>query len=227
MAKDMSLLWFSGSPPCLRVMIALEEKNLQGYEQKLLSYEKGEHRTQEVRDVNPRCQLPVLTHGDNIINESYAVCLYLEAQFKSQGTQLIPDGPAQQALMYQRMFEGVTLTEKIADVIYYQLKIPEGERHDSAVKRHREALTTELKLWEGYLEKMGAGSYLAGKNFSLADVVIFPCFACCFRFGLSAKNYPKLADYYGLLKERPSVEASWTTNWQTSPPWGKDKLKDL
>ena len=41
-----------------------------------------------------------------------------------------------------------------ANVIYYEWKFPEGERHDSAQKRHREALTAELKLWEGYLEKV-------------------------------------------------------------------------
>lgn len=39
-------------------------------------------------------------------------------------------------------------------VIYYNYKVPENERHDTAVKRNREALTTEVKLWEGYLEKV-------------------------------------------------------------------------
>lgn len=57
MAKDMTLWWGSGSPPCWRVLIALEEKNLQGYNQKLLSFEKGEHKSKEVMDVNPRGQV--------------------------------------------------------------------------------------------------------------------------------------------------------------------------
>lgn len=41
-----------------------------------------------------------------------------------------------------------------ASVIYYNWKVPEGERHDSAVKRNREVLSAEVKLWEGYLEKV-------------------------------------------------------------------------
>lgn len=57
MAEDMFLLWGSGSPPCWRVMIALEEKNLQGYQHKVLSFEKGEHKSKEVFDVNPRGQV--------------------------------------------------------------------------------------------------------------------------------------------------------------------------
>lgn len=59
MAKSMSLLWAPGSVPCWRVMITLEEKKLQGYKHKPLSFEKGEHKSQEVLDINPRGQVGV------------------------------------------------------------------------------------------------------------------------------------------------------------------------
>ncbi len=39
-------------------------------------------------------------------------CLHQQNQFKSQGNKLIPDNPDEQALMYQRMFECLTLTQK-------------------------------------------------------------------------------------------------------------------
>lgn len=42
----------------------------------------------------------------------------------------------------------------LAAVVFYNWYVPEEERHDSAVKRNKEALITELKLWEGYLEKV-------------------------------------------------------------------------
>ncbi|XP_067111378.1 glutathione S-transferase A-like [Osmerus mordax] len=225
MAKSMTLLWGSGSPPCWRVMIALEEKNLQGYNQKLLSFAKGEHRSQEVLDINPRGQLPAFQHGDNILNESYAACMYLESLFKSQGRKLVPDGAAEQALMYQRMFEGLTLHQKLSDVVYYNLKVPEAERLDSALKRNLEALATELTLWEGYMQKMEAGSYLAGKDFSLADITVFPVIAYAFRFGLSAERYPRLGQYNDLMNDRPSVKATWPPHWLESP--GSGTLKDL
>ncbi|TNM93311.1 hypothetical protein fugu_018713 [Takifugu bimaculatus] len=225
MSKTMTLLWGAGSPPCWRVMIVLEEKKLQGYKHKLLSFEKGEHKSKEVLEVNPRGQLPAFKHGSNILNESVAACLYLESQFKTQGIKLIPDNSTQQALVYQRMMEGLTLTEKLNSVIYYDWSVPEEERHESAVKRNREALTTELRLWEGYLQKVAAGSYLAG-SFSMADVVVFPNVAYAFRFGLSVGRYPKLAKYYSLLKDRPSIKASRPPQWMASSQ-GYDILKDL
>ncbi|XP_039876774.1 glutathione S-transferase A-like [Simochromis diagramma] len=228
MAKDMTLLWGSGSPPCWRVLIALEERNLQGYNQKLFSLEKLEHKSKEVLDINPRGQIPTFKHGDNVLNESYAACFFLQSQFKSQGTKLIPDGPAEQALMYQRVFEGLTFYEKLNVVIYYTFNwfVPEGERHESALKRNKEALVTELRLWKGYLQKLGSGSYLAGPSFTLADVVVFPTVGTLFRFGLSPERYPKLGEYYNLLKERPSVKASWPPHWLESPK-GLDTLKDI
>ncbi len=39
-------------------------------------------------------------------------CLQQQNQFKSQGNKLIPDNPDEQALMYQRLFEVLTLMQK-------------------------------------------------------------------------------------------------------------------
>lgn len=39
-------------------------------------------------------------------------------------------------------------------VAFYDFYVPEGERHDSALKRNRDNLVTELKLWESYLENV-------------------------------------------------------------------------
>ncbi|XP_041867833.1 glutathione S-transferase A-like isoform X1 [Melanotaenia boesemani] len=226
MAKSMTLLWGSGSPPCWRVMIALEEKNLQGYNHKLLSFEKMEHKSKEVFDLNPRGQIPTFKHGDIILNESYAACFHLENQFKSQGTKLIPDSLKEQALVYQRMFEGLQFYDKLTSVIFYDWYVPEDERHDSALRRNKEALTTELKLWDSYLQKLGSGSHLAGPSFSLVDVVVFPTVAMLFRYGLCANRYPKLGEYYAMLKDRPSIKASWPPHWLENPK-GQDTLKEI
>ncbi|KAK9958220.1 hypothetical protein ABG768_012394 [Culter alburnus] len=226
MAQNMMLYWASGSPPCWRVMIALEEKKLQGYKHKLLSFDKKEHQSAEVKALNPRAQLPTFKHGDLIVNESFAACLYLESAFKSQGTRLIPDDPAEQALVYQRMFETNNLQQKMYDVAFYGYYIPEEERHESALKRNKENLVTELKLWDGYLEKMGKGSYLAGKNFTMADVVCFPVIAFFPRLHCPKEKCPRLMEYYEMLKDRPSIKASWPPHWLDNLE-GPDLLKNL
>ncbi|KAM3596181.1 uncharacterized protein V6R79_009988 [Siganus canaliculatus] len=223
MAKDMTLLWGSGSPPCWRVMICLEEKNLQGYNQKLLSMEKKEHKSKEVLDITPRGQVPAFKHGNVLLGESIAIGIYLENKFKSQGTKLIPDSAEDQALMYQRIMESTALSQKTSYVLYHNM-LPEEERHDSALKRNKNNLAEEISWWQGYIEKSPSG-FIAGKSFTLADAVIFPGIAYLFRCGLSEQRYPKLAAYYNKLKDRPSVKATWPPHWLTSPP--RDTLKDV
>nr|ATB17672.1 rho class glutathione S-transferase [Hippocampus abdominalis] len=221
MAKEMTLYWGAGSPPCWRVMIALEEKELRGYNSIQLSFEKMEHKSKKVLDINPRGQLPTFQHGQLVINESFAACIYLENKFKKQGNELIPTCPNEQGLMYQRLFEAAPLGQKLGDVIYYEWKVPEGERHDSAKERNKNAVALELSLWEGYLKK--TGPFLIGKNFSLADVIVFPNIAYAFHYGLCPERFPKLAQYYNMLKERPSIKKTWPSTWQVK----KDLLKEL
>uniref|UniRef100_UPI00398EC336 glutathione S-transferase A-like n=1 Tax=Pristiophorus japonicus TaxID=55135 RepID=UPI00398EC336 len=78
MADKTMLYWGSGSPPCWRIMIALQEKKLHGVPHKLLSFDKQEHKSLEVLAINPRGQLPTFQHNGNVVNESFAACLYLE-----------------------------------------------------------------------------------------------------------------------------------------------------
>lgn len=77
MSEEIFLYWGSGSTPCWRVQITLEEKNIP-YGQKLLSFDKNEHKTEELLKLNPRGQLPTLKIGNTSLNESLGACLYLE-----------------------------------------------------------------------------------------------------------------------------------------------------
>lgn len=50
------------------------------------------------------------------------------------------------------------------DVIYYNYKVPENERLESAIKRNKESLAEEIKLWEGYLQGVSTKSYMVESN---------------------------------------------------------------
>ncbi|XP_043920579.1 glutathione S-transferase A-like [Protopterus annectens] len=226
MANNIMLYWGSGSPACWRVQVVLEEKRLQGYQNKLLSFDKEEPKSPEVLAINPRGQVPAFKHGDIILNESIGICLYLEDLFKSEGVQLMPDDPREKALILQRSLESNNIFQKIGDITCYNKMVPENERSEAGLQRLKDALSLELKLWEGYAAKMGTESYVAGKNFTMADAVIFPLVALVFRFGASQAKYPYLAAYYNLVKNRPSIQATWPPHWKTNPNTG-DLLKNV
>lgn len=222
MASDMSLIWGSGSPPCWRAMLVLEEKGLQGYESKQISFEKKGHKTEEVFKINPRGQVPTFKHGDIVVNESLAIIQYLESAFAGQGTRLYPEDKAKLARVVQKQYESLNLAEKATNVLYYVFRTKEEDRSEAEIKTRIEALTEETQRWEDGMTT----EYLADTEFSMADVVFYPHLAFMVRMGapLSTK-FPKLNAYYELVTKRPSVEATWPPHWKESP--GKDLLKDM
>lgn len=59
--KNMFLYWGSGSAPCWKAMIVLEEKGLwKGIPNKFCEWSKGHHKTEEVLELNPRGQVSTL-----------------------------------------------------------------------------------------------------------------------------------------------------------------------
>ncbi|KAL5014838.1 hypothetical protein ScPMuIL_009108 [Solemya velum] len=218
MAETMFLYWGSGSPPCWATMLALEEKGFSGYRNKLLSFSKKEQKREDVLKLNPRGQLPTFKDGDLVINESKAICLYLENQYHDKGLQLIPDGHKEKALALQRMFEVQNLRSGPMEKIFmYLSSTPEENRDQKVLDEHYSQARNELGLWENYLKEIGDGAFIAGTNFTMADVFFFPLVAICVRLGLQIEKFPALLDYYKRLCDRPSVQASWPPHWKDEP----------
>ncbi|XP_066290751.1 glutathione S-transferase A-like [Branchiostoma lanceolatum] len=226
MASDMTLYWVSGGAPCWRAMICLEEKGLSGYNSKMLSLDNKDQKSDEVLQINPRGQMPTFKHGNVVANESLAICLYLENTFKNQGTKLLPDDPAQQALVLQRAVESQNIREKaVFGVLSYFFGTKPEDRTEALLEERKKACHEELQIWEGYLAKFGDGSYIAGKDFTLADACAWPFLGVLVHMGFNLSQYPHLANYYDLVKDRPSVQAAWPPLWKGTPD--KDTLKDI
>ncbi|XP_048731048.1 glutathione S-transferase A-like isoform X1 [Ostrea edulis] len=187
MAEDVFLYWASGSVPCWKAMLALEEKGFSRYKNKMISFDKKEEKSPEILKLNPRGQVPTFTHGTIVVNESSAICEYLESTFKEKGTQLVPSGRNERALVLQRMYEA-TFSKKT------------------------KSLKEELDRWDGYLGQTGA--FIAGPNFTMADVYFFPFVGFGVWLGLGLDKFPNLKAYYERACTRPSVKATWPPDWK-------------
>merc|ERR1711963_1113167 len=204
MAANMFLFWGSGSPPTWKVMVALEEKGLGGYPNKLISFSKREHKSPEVLKINPRGQSPSFRDGDVIVNQSAAILDYLEYKFADQGTQLLPTDPAARGRVLQLTHEVPMLNEKF----FAFRSILNGKPEDinkEALEEKKKAFKEELQRWEDALKKQGEGSWLAGKDFTMADIHMVVPLGFGARNGLQLTSYPALAKYSAQLLARPSV----------------------
>ncbi|XP_062582104.1 glutathione S-transferase A-like [Saccostrea cucullata] len=218
MSEDMFLFWGSGSVPCWKAMLALEEKGFSGYKNKMISFDKNEQKGPDVLKFNPRGEVPTFTHGTIVVNESNAICEYLESTFKDYGTQLIPSDPKQRALVLQRMHEAVAnlMQKMLLDFLYEFFETKEEDMDPEALTKKTKTLKEELEIWDGYLGKTGA--FLAGPDFSMADVYFFPFIAFGVRLGLNLDKFPNIKAYYESACARPSIKTTWPPHWKESKP---------
>ena len=70
----------------------LEELGVE-YTEKVLVLENDEHKTPEFLALNPMGRVPVLTHGDKVVTESAAICVYLAEAFPEKNLDVPVGSP--------------------------------------------------------------------------------------------------------------------------------------
>ncbi|KAL8609438.1 hypothetical protein ACOMHN_006625 [Nucella lapillus] len=215
MADKMFLYWGSGSVPCWKPMIVLEEKGLKGYGNKMISFSEKEQKSEAILKLNSRGQVPTFKDGDLVVNESGAICDYLEYKFGSQGTRLLPEDATKRGKVLQRMYEAQTLNKGLIEgVVYYQFRTKESDIDNAYLDGKKKEAREELQRWEDYLKT--EGGYVVGAEFTMADVFVFPILAFGVRGMLDLAPFPTLDAYYKKVKGRPSIQASWPSHWKDS-----------
>ncbi|BDA49420.1 Glutathione S-transferase A [Coccomyxa sp. Obi] len=215
MASERKLYWGSGSTPAWRVLIALKEKGLE-FDSKLIEFSKGEHKSEEILKLNPRGQVPTFVDDGVVVNESLAALLYIQDKYPSP--PLLPASSEGRALVYQRLQESSNLQDKVTQIVRFKMQNADAE----VPQEKLDAAKTELKYWESYVSEEG---FIAGPDFTLADVAAGPFFIAMQRFGATLKDFPKLAKYTEILKARPSVAETSPPHWKDTP--GKEWLSGL
>lgn len=61
-------------------------------------------------------------------------------------------------------------------------------------------------------------AFVAGPDFSMADVWFYPFIAFSVRMGLELEKFPNMKAYYDKVTARPSVQKSWPPHWKEEPP---------
>jgi len=115
-------------------------------------------------------------------------------------------------LLFSRQVENI-IDKSIRKILYYQWRSKDSVNQDELNER-RKNLAEELVIWEGFLSN---GTFLAGSEFTMADVFFFPHLAMMVRGSLSFEKRPSLKRYYDEVSKRSSVAASWPPHFKDSP----------
>lgn len=181
----------------LRAMWVCEEMGL-GYEVVKLAFPTDE----AYRKKNPLGSVPFLEDGAVAINESVAIMLYLAERYGP--TPLLPkrDDPAFARVMQLCVFSEATLGAGLNTLMMAHFAAPEADKTNWSVT----ATAARVEQALGFVEQLlGDAPYLAGAQFSLADIAITT--AIGMRQGaLGQAPSAKLGAYRDRMMARPAYE---------------------
>ena len=162
------------------------------YRTEVLQY-GPEMKSEDFLAVNPMGKVPTIRHGGVVVTEAAAICAYLADAFPEAG--LAPP-PQERGAYYRWMFFAAGPLEAATINSALKFEVP-PERESMIGYGTLEAVLDTLEA------AVSASEYIAGADFSAADVYVGSHLGFAFQFG-SLEKRPAFVDYWARLENRPA-----------------------
>ena len=227
-------LWHEwNSVHSFKVRVVLAEKNVPWTDRRI-ELLKFEHLRPEYLRLNPNGVVPTLVHDGKVITESSVICQYLEDVFPSP--KLLPDDPYQRALArtWLKIFDDLAhaaIRRASFELLYRPLLASRAKDELEAMlaahpnpdraQAFRSALSGPLdasavedskRVFKTLIARLYASlanqEWLAGTDFSLADIAMAPFAERLEHLGLLNLFQGRAARWADRVLARPSVESA-------------------
>lgn len=186
-----------------KVHIMLEECGLP-YQTHAIHIGRGDQFQPDFLKISPNNKIPAIVDSDGpdgqpiALFESGAILLYLAAKVG----RFLPQDVRQrydvlQWLMFQMGGVGPMLGQAHHFRIYAPEKIP------YAVDRYTNEARRLYGVMNGQIQRTGA--YIAGPDYSIADIAIYPWLRSWQNQGIDWADFPQLKDWFDRVGARPAV----------------------
>jgi len=200
-------LFYAPTPNGKKISIMLEEI---GFEYKITQiklnpeggFSKGEQFKPEFRKISPFSKIPVIIDHDNnkeVVFESGAILMYLgekSNKFYEQKDRT----KINQWLMAQMGYVGPMLGQHHQFHRYNSGKDKWGEERYFKITK---------TIYGDLDERLGQSKYLAGENYSIADIATFPWIARHDWHDIGLKNFKYLSKWYKVISNRAAVKKGY------------------
>lgn len=166
----------------------------------------GDHLKKEFRSINPNAKLPAIVDHDPAdggepfaVFETGAILLYLS---EKHGGALTPkDGRAKSRMMQWLMWQMAGFGPMHGQAHHFIRYAPEGQEY--GVNRYRNEAIRLLNVLE---RRLAESPYLAGDEYSLADIATWPWVRATRAIELDLEAYPAVRKWFETIGERPAVQ---------------------
>ena len=190
-------LYSANTPNGKKISIMLEEI---GFEYKVIKIDlnKGDQFKPEFKKISPFSKIPVIIDQDNKKNifESGAILMYL-AELSGKFYDVKDRLEINQWLMAQMGYVGPMLGQHHQFHHYNPGKSQFGEERYFKISK---------RIYEELEERLSKSRFLAGENYTIADIGTFPWIARHEWHDIGLKNYKNLTRWYVEISEREAVK---------------------
>jgi glutathione S-transferase len=182
-------------------------------EEKSIPYvlEERPPHSPDVEALHPLGRIPAMRHGDVKLCESKAIATYLDGSFP--GPRLLPSAPLASAMCEQWVslvntrFDAIMIRDYVFCYIFPKGEggVPDRNAIDASLPKLRDL----IRILD---ERLGETPYIAGDDFTYADILLMATVDVVARFPDGAamiKEAAHLAPYYARNAARPSFRNTW------------------
>jgi len=167
------------------------------YKVTCVNLKKGDQFNTKFRSISPFSKIPVITDHENNISifESGAILIYLaekSGKFYDKNNRILIN----QWLITQVAYVGPLLGQHHQFHHYTPGKSKWGEERYFKIAK---------SIYKDLDERLEKSKFLAGNEYSIADIATWPWVARFERHRIDLEKYPNVLRWYKLIAERPAV----------------------
>jgi GSH-dependent disulfide-bond oxidoreductase len=219
--------WSWPTPNGHKVHIMLEELGLP-YQVVPVDIGAGDQFKAEFLAITPNHRIPAIIDPDGPggkpirLFESGAILIYLS---EKSGGRLIPAEPAGRYTCLQwLMFQMGGVGPMFGQYNHF------ANYHDEKLAYPIQRYSNEVKRLHGVLDKrLREAPYLAGEEYSIADIATFPWIRNPDRRGIDLADYPELKRWHDIMAARPAVQRGVRvlSEYQRTTPFTEEEKQIL
>ncbi|WED43589.1 glutathione binding-like protein [Legionella cardiaca] len=197
----MYTLYSFKTPNGIKPTILLEELHV-SYEIKLINIQEGEQFAPEFLRISPNNKIPVIYDAENNFHlfESVAILQYLAEKHQ----QFLPQEFKYKFHVLQWcFFQAAHIGPMFGQYGHFHRYAPEQVPY--AKNRYAEEVARLMAVMDKELVRH---TYMAGNDYTIADIAIWPwlyCYENFYQTPLNEKKFPHLIEWYQIIGQRPAV----------------------
>lgn len=196
----MLTLYTADTPNGQKITIALEELGLPHTVQHV-NLNAGEQHQPPFSDMSPNHKIPLLVDDGTPIFESGAILIHLADK---AGALLPAEGAARSEALQWLFLQVGSIGPMLGQLWYFRHIAANGSpRNEQALERYGRETLRLLGVFE---QRLRARPYLAGDDYTIADVASFPWIRSHHELGITLNDYPAVADWVARIEARPAVQ---------------------